>query len=86
VRLILKPGCIVALAHNPEQEEAEETIEVEYAGEEMEIGFNVNYLIDAINAIKTAALMMTTTNPDSSCMLLPDGQDNCKYVVMPMRL
>ena len=86
VRLVLKPGCIVALAHNPEQEEAEETIEVEYTGEEMEIGFNVNYLIDAINAIKTEDLIMTSTNPDSSCMLLPDGQDNCKYVVMPMRL
>ena len=86
VRLILKPGSIVALAHNPEQEEAEETIEVEYAGGEMEIGFNVNYLIDAINAIKTETLIMTTTNPDSSCMLLPEGQDDCKYVVMPMRL
>ena len=52
----------------------------------MEIGFNVTYLLDAINAIKTEQILMTTTSPDSSCLLTPDNQDNCKYVVMPMRL
>ena len=86
VRLSLSKGNIRALAHNPEQEEAEESLDVEYEGEEMEIGFNVNYLIDAINAIKTENLIMTTKNPDSSCLLLPEDQEQCKYVVMPMRL
>lgn len=86
VRLKLTKGNIQALAHNPEQEEAEESLDVEYEGDEMEIGFNVNYLIDAINAIKTENLIMTTKNPDSSCLLLPEDQEKCKYVVMPMRL
>lgn len=86
VRIQLKENALKALAHNPEHEEAEEELEVKYAGEEMEIGFNVTYLLDAINAIKTEQILMTTTSPDSSCLLTPDNQDNCKYVVMPMRL
>lgn len=86
VRLKLTSGNIQALAHNPEHEEAEESLDVEYDGNDMEIGFNVNYLIDAINAIKTENLIMTTKDPDSSCLLLPEDQEKCKYVVMPMRL
>ena len=86
VRIILKKDSLKALAHNPEQEEAEEELEVQYSGGEMEIGFNVTYLLDAINAIKTENVVMTTTSPDSSCLLLPEGKSNYKYVVMPMRL
>lgn len=86
VRIILKKDSLKAFAHNPEQEEAEEELEVEYSGDEMEIGFNVTYLLDAINAIKTDKVVMTTTSPDSSCLLLPEDKENCKYVVMPMRL
>lgn len=86
VRILLDKDSLKALAHNPEQEEAEEELEVQYAGESMEIGFNVTYLLDAINAIKTENVVLTTTNPDSSCLLLPEGKNNCKYVVMPMRL
>lgn len=86
VRIILKTDRLKALAHNPEQEEAEEELEVEYSGDEMEIGFNVTYLLDAINAIKSTKVIISTTSPDSSCLLLPDESSNCKYVVMPMRL
>jgi len=86
VRLVFKKDCIKALAHNPEQEEAEEEIEVSYNGPEMEIGFNVSYLLDALNAIKTSNVVMVATDPDSSCLLLPEEQENSKYVVMPMRL
>ena len=86
VKIILKPGNITALAHNPEQEEAEEELEVEYTGEEIEIGFNVSYLLDALNAIKTEKAVLTITGPNSSCLLLPFKENYCKYVVMPMRL
>ena len=48
VRLELSPNTVVLQANNPEQEEAVETLEVEYAGDAMEIGFNVNYLLDAL--------------------------------------
>jgi len=86
VRLLLDTGRLRAIAHNPEQEEAEEELEVEYGGPEMEIGFNVSYLLDALNIIKTDKVYVTINDPSSSCLLLPENSAECKYVVMPMRL
>lgn len=86
IGVILQKGKIKAHAHNPEQEEAEEEIEVQYEGSEMEIGFNVSYLLDALDTIKTDKVILTIKDPNSSCLLLPEGESHCKYVVMPMRL
>lgn len=86
VRLALTTGLIRALAHNPEQEEAEEEIEVDYSGDDIEIGFNVNYLLDAISAVSTDQVRMSFYDSNTSCLIRPDGQDNSRYVVMPMRL
>jgi len=41
------------MAHNPEQEEAEEELEVNYQGGELEIGFNATYLLDALSVVGT---------------------------------
>lgn len=86
VRIILEEGKLRALAHNPEQEEAEEEIEVKYSGGELEIGFNVSYLLDALNIIKTEEVFITISDPNSSCLFLPEGATDSKFVVMPMRL
>lgn len=86
VRILLEKGKLRALAHNPEQEEAEEEVDVEYDGQEMEIGFNVSYLLDALAIIKTKKVRITVKDPNSSCLLLPEEDNRCKYVVMPMRL
>jgi DNA polymerase-3 subunit beta len=86
VRIILKNNSLQALAHNPEQEEAEEELEVDYQGPEMEIGFNVTYLLDAINAVRTDSVLIATNDSESSCLILPDKETGCRYVVMPMRL
>jgi len=86
IRLALKPGALVLQAHNPEQEEAEEEIELPYEGEELEIGFNVNYLMDALAAVETAEVELGFTDSNSSCLLRAPGSDVTKYVVMPMRL
>ena len=86
VRILLEKNKLRALAHNPEQEEAEEEVEVEYDGQDMEIGFNVSYLLDALAIIKTPKVRITVKDPNSSCLLLPSDDNRCKYVVMPMRL
>ena len=86
VRIILEPGKLRALAHNPEQEEAEEEIEVKYEGNEMEIGFNVSYLLDALSIVKTDKVYITISDPNSSCLFLPEDSKDSKFVVMPMRL
>ena len=86
IRLIIRSGGLLLQAHNPEQEEAEEEIEIGYDGEEIEIGFNVNYLLDAIGAIESDEVSLSLVDSNSSCLLREPGKDDCKYVVMPMRL
>lgn len=86
VRLVLQHDQLKAFAHNPEQEEAEEEIEINYKGDDIEIGFNVTYLLDALSTIKTEQVILNISDPNSSCLVLPDDETECKYVVMPMRL
>jgi DNA polymerase-3 subunit beta len=86
VRLVLKNDLLQALAHNPEHEEAEEELPVEYSGAELEIGFNVVYLLEVLAAIKTDKVQMELASPDRSCLVLPIGDQTRKYVIMPMRL
>ena len=86
IRIQLKAGEIKAIANNPELEEAEEVIDVEYDGADLEIGFNVNYIIDALSAISSNEVQLGFSDSNSSCLVQPKGDDTCKYVVMPMRL
>lgn len=86
VRLELGENSVVMSANNPEQEEATETVEVEYDGEAMEIGFNVNYLLDALAAVESEQVELHVADPNSSCLIVAPGVERVKYVVMPMRL
>ncbi len=86
IRFGLKAGNLVIQAHNPEQEEAEEQLEVSYDGEAMEIGFNVNYLLDALSAVESEEVELGLTDSNSSCLVRAPEGDRAKYVVMPMRL
>ncbi len=86
VRVNVKPNLLTLQAHNPEQEEAEDSLEVNYAGDEVEIGFNVTYLLDALAAIDGDRVQIGLTDENSSCLITVPGKQDCKYVVMPMRL
>lgn len=87
IRIKLSNGLLQSQAHNPEMEEAEEEVEVSYKGESLEIGFNVNYIMDALAVIPTATVNLTFGDSNSSCLITPDNGDiNCQYVIMPMRL
>ena len=86
VRLMLTKGNLRLFAHNPEQEQAEEEVTVDYSGFDIEIGFNVNYMVDALSAINTPQIRLVLTDPNSCCLIQGIGKEDCKYVVMPMRL
>src|SRR5262245_34675272 len=87
IRLMLKKDLLTLQAHNPEQEEAEDQIEVVFAGgDELEVGFNVNYLLDALAAIETEKVELGLTDANSSCLIRSPGNTAARYVVMPMRL
>lgn len=86
VRFSIEPGNLTITAHNPEQEEAQELVPIEYDGDEVEIGFNVNYVIDAINGLQGEQVELGVNDPNSSCVLWVPNQADTRYVVMPMRL
>ena len=86
VRLCLEANVLRVVANNPEQEEAEDEVEVAYEGEGLEIGFNVSYLIDALTALPGEEAEIHLGDSSSSCLITPKGEGDCQYVVMPMRL
>lgn len=86
IRLEVKDSGVVIQAHNPDQEEAQEELEVQYSGDDIEIGFNVNYLLDALAAIESAEVRLALTDSNSSCLLKDITREESCYVVMPMRL
>ena len=86
IQLHLAPGQVQVYANNPEHEQAEDSIDVMYDGPELQIAFNVGYLIDVLNTIKSDSVKMTLSNASSSALLESGDEDGCLYVVMPMRL
>ena len=86
VRVVLSDNKLMAIAHNPEQEEAEEDIEVEYKGDELEIGFNVSYLLDVLSVLKCDKVRVDFIDSNSSCLIQDPDDEMARYVVMPMRL
>jgi DNA polymerase III subunit beta len=86
VRIVLEPDQITIQANNPEQEEAEEIVAVEYAGQRLEIGFNVSYLQDVLGVLATETVRISVSDANSSALIEGPGADDSVYVVMPMRL
>lgn len=86
VRLAMDTNNVTIQANNPEQEEAEESVEVEYSGDGMEIGFNVTYLLDALNVVDSEQVEIGLGDTSSSCLIREPGSNHSKFVVMPMRL
>jgi DNA polymerase-3 subunit beta len=86
IRLKLSNGVLQAQANNPEMEEAEEEVEVDYQGSELEIGFNVSYILDALGAVTEENVSMELGDANSSCVISPQQDRSCTYVIMPMRL
>ncbi|MFT5100425.1 MAG: DNA polymerase-3 subunit beta, partial [Planctomycetaceae bacterium] len=86
IRVNLSNGSLQLSANNPEQEEAEETVSVEYEGEDLEVGFNVSYIQDVLSVIEADKVKITLHNSNSSALVEePDNEDSV-YVVMPMKL
>ncbi|MGW8248496.1 MAG: DNA polymerase III subunit beta [Acidiferrobacterales bacterium] len=86
VRFSLSPGELKITAHNPDQEEAVEEIGIDYSSEELEIGFNVNYISEAAGVMHGDKIEITLNDPNSSCTLSQPEDKSTLYVVMPMRL
>lgn len=86
VRLSLTNGYLQVMANNPEQEEAEETLAVDYEGDTLEVGFNVNYLLDCLSILNSDVVRLTLSDSNSSALVEGFDEEGSLYVVMPMRM
>lgn len=86
IRLILEKNLVKLQAQNPDQEEADVEQEVVYSGDDIEIGFNVNYMLDVLNVTSSEMVQASLRDSNSSFLLTYPDQSDCKYVIMPMRL
>jgi DNA polymerase III subunit beta len=86
VRIGLAPATLKIACTNNEQEEAEEEIEIAYDGGSMEIGFNINYLLDALATVSSTEVTMALQDSAASVLFTVPGRSDFKYVVMPMRI
>jgi DNA polymerase-3 subunit beta len=86
VRLIITGDKMSVSANNPDQEEAFDEIKIEYSGDDIEIGFNVGYMLEALNVIETEKVEMLLSDANSSGTIRAPGDSDTVYIVMPMRL
>ncbi|REL25091.1 DNA polymerase III subunit beta [Thalassotalea euphylliae] len=86
VRLNFAANELKITANNPEQEQAEEVVEINFPYEDLEIGFNVSYVLDVLNAIKEQEVKFTLADANSSVVIEGGESGEALYVVMPMRL
>lgn len=86
IRLAVSNNLLRLFANNPEQEEAEEEISAQYRGADLEVGFNVNYLLDICNITATENLKLFLSDSSSALLIEEIGSEGQLYVVMPMEL
>jgi DNA polymerase III subunit beta len=86
VRIEVSPGQLRINAHNPEQEEAQEEIEADTRVDSLVIGFNVNYLLDALSALRDEHVVLQLRDANSSALVREASSEKCRHVVMPLRL
>jgi len=86
VRWVISEGSLKIVSSNAEQEEANEELEVKYAGDSLDIGFNVNYLLDVLNNVGGDAIECAFGDSASSALITYATEKDFKYVVMPMRI
>ena len=86
IRVEVSPGNLKISAHNPEQEEAQEEIEAETEVNDLAIGFNVNYLLDALSALRDEQVVIQLRDSNSSALVRESSNERSRHVVMPLRL
>lgn len=92
IRFQFRPSNLRILVNNPQQESAEDTLNIDYSGEKVDIGFNIKYLIDMLNTISPGPVRISFNNADQSVLfesIIDSGQSahtQGLFVIMPMRL
>jgi DNA polymerase III subunit beta len=86
VRMVLASGSLKITSTNADQEDAQDELEIDYAGDGLDIGFNVNYLMDVLANLKNEQIRFSLGDALGSALITMPDSERFKYVVMPMRI
>jgi DNA polymerase-3 subunit beta len=89
VKVSLKRDQIVLSARTQDIGEAQEEIEAQYGGEEMNVGFNAHYLSEVLRNMETEDVLLSLSTPLNAGLVEPleqDQDENYLCLIMPLRL
>jgi DNA polymerase-3 subunit beta len=95
VKLSLKENRLILTVQTPDQGEATEELAVQYASEDLDIGYNASYLLDLLRTIDTEEVEMQLNTPVTAGLVVPagaaeakagQGKEDLLCLVMPLRL
>ncbi len=88
VKFTIEKNQLRLFSSNPEIGEARDKVDVEYDGDELEIGFNSQYLLDFLTTVKEERIRLELKDENSAALMRPDSEEDIKYfyVLMPMKI
>ena len=86
ISVAFNSGSLVVTSRNPDHEEASDEMAIDYQGESIEIGFNVNYLLDAIRGCDTETVQFEFKDSSSSGIIRESNISEKIALIMPMRI
>ncbi|HEX7478497.1 MAG TPA: DNA polymerase III subunit beta [Polyangiales bacterium] len=86
VRFNVEPGILRITSENPDVGEGTEELEVDFAGEPIEIGFNARYVLDVLAAIVEDDVRLELGGQLDPGVIKPNGPTDFVGVIMPMRI
>lgn len=86
VGLDIEAGTLRFKTQNPEHEEAEEEVQIEYEGDAFSVGFNAAYLLEAVSNVESNEVSLSFADATGSCLVEDRDDQRFRYIVMPMRI
>jgi len=86
LRWLVTNGKLQIQSVNSDMEEAVENIDIDYVGEELDLGFNVTYLLDVLANLRNADVRFSFSSSQGASLLTMPESEQFRYVLMPMRI
>ena len=86
IKLIIENDKLQLLANSVSKGSAVEEIDVKFANDKLEIGFNSRYLLDIISEIDGSDVTLSFSDPAAPVLIEDDAHDHLFFVLMPMRI
>ncbi len=86
VKIKLNQGNMELVSINPDIGDVQESLNVDYNGEKLEMGFNARYFIDILQAMESENVTLGFMDSSSPCIVTGEGDGGFLGLIMPMRL